>query len=274
MRAERLIRSCRRLLVVLALVVGPAASAHALELRLGVKGVLTLSGMIGVEPTSLTLPPWYDSKPGVGFGGGVYLDMHFTKVLGMSIEGFIEGNRLFFESLAGETFLEQAVVYEQVRLPLLFRLTGRLGQHAEFTGALGPELLFGLGATPHSALFPAEAFNNFYGADEQFGFALTAALGVGILTKYLHIPIELRFGYNMLGSYSYRDRVRRFVGDQIYVLQAEENFQFAFMIGLGFRIPPETPPKPPKPKAPVIEVDDPFYYPDLPDGTPRPRKPW
>jgi hypothetical protein len=273
MRAERLIRSCSPLVVVVALA-WPTSSVHAAELRLGLKGVLTLNGMIGVEPTDIPLSPWHDSSMGVGFGGGLYADVHFNKLLGMELDVLVEGNRLFFESQSGDVTLEQAVVYEQLRLPLLFKLIARLGKNAEFTGAFGPELLFGLGATPHSALYPPEAFTSFYGADEQFGLALSAAFGVGILTKYLHIPIELRFGYNMLGAYSYSDRVHSY-GEQIHVLQAVENFQFALMVGFGFRIPPEEPPKPPKPKVVEPEVDDPFYYPDPPDGSPRPpRRPW
>ncbi|HKU38702.1 MAG TPA: outer membrane beta-barrel protein [Polyangiales bacterium] len=252
---------------------GPVTSAHALELRLGVKGAVTLNGMISVEPTDVPLEPWHNASIGAGFGGGVYVDLHFTKIFAMQLDALIEGNRLFFDSYEGENYLEQAVVYEQLRLPLFFKLVARLGRNAEFTGALGPEFLFGLGATPHSALYPPQQFTNYYGADEQFGLALSAAFGVGILTQSLHIPIELRFGYNVLGAYSYTDRVHQF-GSQIYVLQAQENFQFALTVGFGFRIPPEQPPKKPKPKVEAPAVDDPFYYPDLPDGRPRKLRPW
>lgn len=273
MRAESWIPRGSLFLLVFALA-GPAATAHALELRLGVKGALTFNGLLDVEASSLQLPPWHDASMGVGFGGGAYFDVHFTKLFGMELDALIEGNRLFFNTYDGTTSLEQAVVYEQLRLPLYFKLNPRLGRNAEFSFGIGPEFLFGLGATPHSALYPPAVFTNYYGADEQFGLAVSASIGIGILTQSLHIPIELRFGYNVLGAYSYSDRVHQY-GRQIYVLQAQENFQFALVVGFGFRIPPEPPPKKVKPKKIEPEVDDPFYYPDLPDGRPRPKpRPW
>lgn len=269
---ERLIRLYGPLVFGL-LLAWQTPRAHALELRLGAKGVLTLSGMLGVEPVSDPLPAWHDSRVGVGFGGGVYADLHFNRLLALELDVLLEGNRLFYETQSETDLLEQAVVYEQVRVPLLFKLVAHLGEHAEFTGALGPELLFGIGATPHTAIYPARRFDTFYGADEQFGLALSAAFGFGFTTKYLHIPLELRFGYNMLGAYSYRDRVTGF-GEQIHVLRAIENFQFALMVGFGFRIPPYKPPKPPKPVEKPVEIDDPFYYPPNDDGTPRVVRPW
>jgi hypothetical protein len=273
MRAERLIRILGPLLIAFGLSWHTSA-ARAAEVRLGVKGVLTLSGMVGVEPAGFELPPWHDEALGVGFGGGIYADLHFNRLLGLELDVLFEGNRLFFETYSGNEVLEQAVVYEQLRVPLMFKLIAHLSEHVEFTGALGPELLFGVGATPHSALYPPRDFNAYYGADEQFGFALSAAFGFGFTTDHLHIPIEFRFGYNMLGSYSYDDRVRRF-GEQIVVVQAIENFQFGFMVGFGFRIPPYKKPKPPKPIVKPVEIDDPFYYPDPPDGSlPRVRRPW
>jgi hypothetical protein len=254
-----------------------ASSASAIELRLGLKGGLTLSGMIGVEPADVDLAPWHDSAIGAGFGGGLYSELHFNRLIALELDVLVEGNRMFYDTYSADasaSYLEQAVVYEQLRLPLLFKLTAHLGKHVEFTGALGPEFLIGLGATPHSALYPPARTSDYYGADEQFGLALSTAFGLGITTKYLHIPIELRFGYNMLGAYSYRDRVQR-IGDQIFVLQAVENFQFGIMVGFGFRIPPEEPPKPPKPVVKPPEIDDPFYYPEPPEGSPpRVRRPW
>ena len=254
-----------------------ASSAFALELRLGLKGGLTVSGMISVDPVQADLAPWQDSSVGAGFGGGLYTELHFNRLIALELDALIEGNRLFFESYSenvAASYLEQAVVYEQLRLPLLFKLVAHLGKHVEFTGALGPEFLFGLGATPHSALYPPQRTAIYYGANEQFGLAMSAAFGLGFTTKYLHIPLELRFGYNMLGAYSYRDRVHEY-GPQIAVLEAVENFQFAVMIGFGFRIPPYEPPKPPKPVIKAPEIDDPFYYPEPPEGgPPRIRRPW
>jgi hypothetical protein len=276
MRADLLIRTWCPLFVALGVSLH-ASSASALELRLGLKGGLTLSGMIGAEPADTDLAPWHDSAIGAGFGGGLYTELHFNRLIALELDMLVEGNRMFYETYsanAAASYLEQAVVYEQLRLPLLFKLTAHLGKHVEFTGALGPEFLFGLGATPHSALYPPARSNVYYGADEQFGLALSAAFGLGFTTKYLHIPLELRFGYNMLGAYSYRDRVKQY-GDQIYVLQAVENFQFGVMVGFGFRIPPEEPPKPPKPVVKPPEIDDPFYYPEPPEGSPpRVRRPW
>jgi len=275
MRAERLIRNYGLLLVGLAML-GQAPAAHALELRLGVKGALTLSGMLGVEPTSIELPPWHDASVGVGFGGGIYADLHFNRLIGLELDVLFEGNRLFFESFDTGVVLEQAIVYEQLRLPLYFKLIAHLGEHVEFTGALGPEFVIGVGATPHSAIYPPPTeLDSYFGADEQFGFALGTAFGIAFTTKHLHIPIELRFSYNMLGAYSYRDRVTRYLADQIFVVNAVENFQFALVIGFGFRIPPYEKPKPPKPQPKEIEIDDPFYYPDPPEGQPpRIRRPW
>ena len=251
--------------------------AHALELRLGLKGGLTLSGMIGVEAAdpSIDLPPWHDSSIGAGGGGGLYSELHFNRLLALELDVLIESNRLYFESYGSDgSYLEQAVIYEQLRLPLLFKLTGHPGKHVELTGALGPEFMFGLGATPYSAIYPPRAQDMYYGANEQFGLAMAVAFGIGFTTKYLHIPLEVRFAYNMLGAYSYRDRVEAF-SDQIYVLQAVENFQIAVMIGFGFRIPPEEPPKKPKPVVKPVEIDDPFYYPEPPEGAPpRVRRPW
>ncbi|HET6337325.1 MAG TPA: hypothetical protein VFG30_29075 [Polyangiales bacterium] len=276
MRAELLIRTWCPLLVALGLSLH-ASSAAALELRLGLKGGLTLSGLISADPSDIDLAPWHDSAVGAGFGGGLYTELHFNRLIALELDVLIEGNRLFFESYSANTaasYLEQAVVYEQLRLPLLFKLVAHLGKHVEFTGGLGPEFLFGLGATPHSLLYPLARSNVLYGADEQFGLALSAAFGLAFTTKYLHIPLEMRFGYNMLGAYSYRDRVEQY-GNQIFVLNAVENFQFGFMIGFGFRIPPETPPKPPKPVLKTPEIDDPFYYPEPPEGAPpRVRRPW
>jgi hypothetical protein len=273
MRAEPSIRTWCAFLIVVGLS-WQTSAASALELRLGLKGGLTLSGMISVEPESMELAPWHDSAIGAGFGGGLYTELHFNRLIALELDVLIEGNRMFYEAYAGVSYLEQAVVYEQLRLPLLFKLVAHLGKHVEFTGGLGPEFLFGLGATPHTALYPPGRIANYYGADEQFGIAMSAAFGLGFTTKYFHIPFELRFGYNMLGAYSYRDRVRQY-GEQIYVLQAAENFQFAVMIGFGFRIPPEEPPKPPKPVVKPVEIDDPFYYPEPPEGQPpRVRRPW
>ena len=273
MRAERLIRSFGPLLIALG-VSWHAPVAQAVELRLGAKGVLTVSGLVGVEPAGFDLAPWHDPKLGVGFGGGVYADLHLSRVIGLELDVLVEGNRLFWETYSGNEVLEQAVVYEQLRLPLMFKLIAHLSEHVEFTGALGPEFLFGLGSSPHTAIYPPRVLDQFYGADAQFGLALSAAFGFGFTTDHLHIPIELRFGYNMLGSYSYDDRVRRF-GEQIFVVQAVENFQFGLLIGFGFRIPPYKKPKPPKPVVKPVEIDDPFYYPDPPDGSPpRVRRPW
>jgi hypothetical protein len=234
--------------------------------------------MIGVEPAdNLLLAPWHDSAVGAGFGGGVYSELHFNRLLALELDALIEGNRLFYEAYstsAAASYLDQAVVYEQLRLPLLFKLVAHLGKHVEFTAGIGPEFLFGLGATPHSALYPPQRSSTYYGADEQFGLAMSAALGLGFTTKYLHIPLELRFGYNALGPYSYRDRVHQY-GDDIFVVEAVENFQFSVMVGFGFRIPPEEPPKPPKPVVKAPEIDDPFYYPEPPEGSPpRVRRPW
>jgi hypothetical protein len=276
MRAELLIRTWCPLLIAVGLSLS-ASAASALELRLGLKGGLTVSGMISVDPSELDLAPWHDSAVGAGGGGGLYAELHFNRLIALELDALIEGNRLFFEAYsanAAATYLEQAIVYEQLRLPLLFKLVAHLGKHVEFTGALGPEFLFGLGATPHSALYPPQRASVYYGADEQFGLAMSAAFGLGFTTKYLHIPLELRFGYNMLGAYSYRDRVHEY-GNQIFVVEAVENFQFAVMIGFGFRIPPYEPPKPPKPEVKQPEIDDPFYYPEPPDGSPpRVRRPW
>lgn len=253
-----------------------ASPASATELRLGLKGGLTLSGLISVDPSALDLAPWHDSSVGAGFGGGVYLELAFNKILGLELDGLVQGNRTFFlvNSRLSPSYLEQAVVYEQVRVPLLFKISGHPGQHVEIFGALGPEMLFGLAATPHSALFPPTRAAIYYGAKAQFGLAMSVAFGVAFTTKYLHIPLEARFGYNMLGPYSYRDRVDTY-GNQIYVLNAIENFQIGFMVGFGFRIPPYEPPKPPKPVVKQPEIDDPFYYPELPEGSPpRVRRPW
>lgn len=274
MRAERLIRAWCPLLAFVGLC-WCASTAQALELRLGLKGGLTLSGMLGVDPiVDPPLAPWHDSKIGAGGGGGLYTELHFNRLLALELDVLIEGNRLFYDIYADGSHLEQAVVYEQLRLPLFFKLTAHLGKHVEFFGALGPEVLFGLGATPHSRIEPLQRLDLLYGADEQFGLAMSAAFGFAFTTKYLHIPLEARFGYNMLGAYSYRDRVRTF-GEQIYVLQAVENFQIGIMVGFGFRIPPEEPPKKPKPVVKPVEIDDPFYYPEPPEGTPpRVRRPW
>jgi hypothetical protein len=264
---QSLVRWCGLVGIVAAAVLGRAAPAHAVELRLGAKAVLTLSGMIGVEASDVTLAPWDESSAGVGFGGGIYADLHFNKLIALELDVLFEGNRLFFQTTQGEVLLEQAVVYEQLRVPLLFKLVAHVSDHVEFTGALGPEILIGVGATPHSALYDprADDFNSFYTAATDTGFALTAAFGFGFLTKYLHIPIELRFAYNLLGAYSYNDRVERF-GKDVYALQAAENFQASLVVGFGFRIPPEQPPPPPRPVAQqVVEVDDPFYYPPQQD---------
>lgn len=270
MRLDNMLRGWGLPLVMMALAVGQVSSAHALELRLGAKAAITLSGMIAVEPQpELSLAPWFDSNAGVGFGGGLYLDMHFTKLIALELDVLFEGNRIFFEASEQGTaggqmrvvYLEQALVYEQLRIPLLFKLVAHLSQHVEFTGALGPEVLIGVGATPHSALYGVDRPIAIYNAQTAHGFALTAAFGFGFLTKYLHIPIELRFGYNLLGPYSYEDRVTRM--SEAFVVKAIENFQFAALVGFGFRIPPEQPPKKPKPVKPVVEVDDPFYYPPV-----------
>ena len=276
-------RNYGALLIALALSV-PAAGAQALELRLGVKAVGTLSGMLGVEGSVDPLPEpfraavgappaWHGEKLGAGFGGGVYADLHFNRLLGLELDAFVEGNRLFFETTSDTDVLEQAVVYEQLRVPVMFKLIGHISENVEFTGALGPELLFGLGATPHTRIYPPRRLDILFGADEQFGLALSTSLGFGFTTKHLHIPLELRFGYNLFGAYSYRDRVVNF-GEQIHVLQAIENYQFALTIGFGFRIPPYKPPKPKKPVVKPVEIDDPFYYPDNEDGTPRVVRPW
>ncbi len=276
MRAELLIRTGCALLIVLG-ISSSASSASAVELRLGLKGGLTISGLISADATDYELAPWHRSAVGAGFGGGLYTELHFNRLIALELDALVEGNRLFFESYSANvaaSYLEQAVVYEQLRLPLLFKLVAHLGKHVEMTGGLGPEFLIGLGATPHSALYPPQRASVYYGANEQFGLAMSALFGVGFTTKYLHIPLELRFGYNMLGAYSYRDRVHQF-GDQIHVLEAIENFQFAVMVGIGFRIPPYEPPKPPKPVIKAPEIDDPFYYPEPPEGSPpRVRRPW
>jgi hypothetical protein len=276
MRAELLIRTWCAFLIALGLW-SSASSASALELRLGLKGGLTVSGMIGVDPSAIELSPWHGGSVGAGFGGGLYTELHFNRLIALELDALVEGNRLFFESYSANvaaSYLEQAVVYEQLRLPLYFKLTAHPGKHVEIMGGIGPEFLFGLGATPHSALYPPQRASIYYGANEQFGIAMSALFGLGFTTKYLHIPLELRFGYNMLGAYSYRDRVRQY-GSQIYVLEAVENFQFAVMIGFGFRIPPYEPPKPPKPVIKAPEIDDPFYYPEPPEGSPpRIRRPW
>ena len=75
-----------------------ASSASAIELRLGLKGGLTLSGLISVDPSALDLAPWHDSAVGAGFGGGGYLELHFNKYIALELDALVQGNRLFFET--------------------------------------------------------------------------------------------------------------------------------------------------------------------------------
>jgi hypothetical protein len=241
-----------------------SSSAKAAELRLGLKGTLTLQGLLGVEATEPSLAPWDESNVGLGGGGGIYAELHFNRLIALELDVLFQSNRLFFEKYQGSAYLEQAVVFQQLRIPLLFRLSGPIGKHVEFTGALGPEAIVGIGASPYSALYGVDRFAERYSADEQSGLALTAAFGFAFLTKHLHIPIELRFAYNLLGPYSYRDRVLRYAN--VYEVQAVENWQALLVLGFGFRIPPEQPPPPPRPVLQTVEVDDPFYYPPKPDN--------
>src|SRR5687768_15194764 len=112
MRMQRSVRWCGLMFLALA-VFGQAAPARAVELRLGVKAVLTLQGMIGVEASEITLAPWDESAAGVGFGGGIYADLHFNRLIALELDVLFEGNRLFYQTIQGEVLLEQAVVYEQ-----------------------------------------------------------------------------------------------------------------------------------------------------------------
>jgi hypothetical protein len=244
-------------------------AAADVDLRLGAKALLNLSGDIetGAPPAPYAL--WYNGAPGVGFGGGLYAELEFERIVSLELDLLFESNRIYFQGTvplpAAENayaLVDQHVTFGQLRIPLLAKLTPRLSKHVEFTFGVGPELILGLG---RSASTSYVANGTTYGAASVFGAAVALDLGFAFYTKRYHIPISLRFAYNVLSSSSYSDRVYASEFAKTYIVDAVESWQLGLVIGFGFLIPPEAdpPPPPPPPPPPKSDVDDPFFDPSL-----------
>jgi hypothetical protein len=236
------------------------------DLRLGVKGFVTLSGLPETEAPSMRGAPFSNVSAGAGFGAGLFGELHVSRLVGLELGALIQSNRLYFVGSQRDVDFEQRASFEQLRVPLLGKLLWHLGQVGELSFGLGPELIVGLGAHATSeltavrgALSAANArasLNYLYQADSSLGLGLAFEIGASFYTLRFQIPVALRFAYNVLGPTAYTDRVVVDSTSQRTTFQAAEGFQFALCFGFALLIPPRKPPPPPA--DPVPSPDDPF----------------
>ncbi len=252
-------------LLVMCLMRG-TAHAFDVDLRVGAKGAFTLSGLTGADMPTTPTSPWLQSRLGAGGGGGLYGELHLSKLLGVELDLLFESNRLFFSGSANKVSFRQEATFEQLRVPLLAKLFLQTSDSFELTAGIGPELALGMGAGAHTDLTAngttladdnvLRALRYFYRADEALGVAATLELGCAFYTLRYHIPIALRFAYNVLGKSAYTDRVKLDPALNTSTLQTIESYQISLVIGFGFLIPTRDPPPAPITRGPV--PDDPF----------------
>jgi hypothetical protein len=252
-------------LVVLAWL-APAAAHAEIDLRIGAKGMFTLSGLSEADSPPALDAPFFDSNLGAGFGGGLYGELHASKLLGVELDLLFQSNRLFFEGVSNGVEISQRATFGQFRIPLLAKLFLQTSDSFEFNFGLGPEAIIGLDDSSKTKLVRNDttlsdrnvqnAFDYFYRADAQNGIAVAGEIGCSIYTLRFQIPIAFRFAYNVLGKTAYTDRVKLDEALQTSTFSAIETYQIAVVIGFGFLIPPREPPPEPVKQGP--RTDDPF----------------
>jgi hypothetical protein len=263
----RHIRSCFALAAAAAAWLGAApASAFDLDLRIGAKGIFSLANISDADEPPVPQAPWADGRIGAGGGGGLYGELHLSKLTGVELDLLFESNRLFFRGAQNMVAFDQRVSFEQMRVPLLGKLFAHVSDDVELSAALGPQLILGLGAHPETTLSRngttlspqnlQRAFDYFYQAEAGSSVALAGELGLSIYTQRFQIPIALRFAYNVLGKTAYADRVKQDPMLGTATWSALETYQLGIVVGFGFLIPPRQPP--PEPSKPARPADDPF----------------
>ena len=83
--------------LVAALWLQPHSARADIDLRIGAKGLFVLSGLTDADGSETMDPPFFDASLGAGFGGGLYGELHASKLLGVELDLLLESNRLFFE---------------------------------------------------------------------------------------------------------------------------------------------------------------------------------
>jgi hypothetical protein len=244
----------------------PRAARADIDLRIGAKGMFTLSGLNDADSPPAIDAPFFDASLGAGFGGGLYGELHATKLLGVELDLLFESNRLFFQGNANGIAISQRATFGQFRVPLLAKLFLQAGDSFEFNVGLGPEAILGMGDSAKTRLIVNEttlsdgnvqqAFDYFFRADAQNGVAVMGEIGCSFYTLRFQIPIAFRFAYNVLGKTAYADRVKLDEALQTQTFSAIETYQMAIVIGFGFLIPPREPPPEPVKSGP--KTDDPF----------------
>ncbi len=263
----RHLRSCFALTAAVAAWLGAApASAFDLDLRLGAKGIFSLANISDADGPPSPQAPWANGRIGAGGGGGLYGELHVSKLVGIEADLLFESNRLFFRGAQNMVRFDQRASFEQLRVPLLAKLFAHLSDDVELSAALGPQFILGLGAHPETTLTSngttlsqqnlQRAFEYFYQAEAGGSVALAGELGVSFYTQRFQIPIALRFAYNILGKTAYADRVKQDPMLRTATFSALETYQFGIVVGFGFLVPPRQPR--PEPDQPQRRADDPF----------------
>jgi hypothetical protein len=244
----------------------PSSARADIDLRIGAKGMFTLSGLSAPDMPPTPDAPWAGASLSAGFGGGLYGELHASKLLGVELDLLLESNRLFFHGSANDVEFDQRATFGQFRVPLLAKLFLQAGDSFEFNLGLGPELILGMGdsskttvtrnQTTLSAGNVQTAFDYFYRADSATGVAVAGEIGCSFYTLRFQIPIAFRFAYNVLGKTAYADRVK--IDEMLHTatFSAVETYQMVVLIGFGFLIPPREPPPEPVKRGPA--TDDPF----------------
>jgi hypothetical protein len=243
------------------------ARASDLELRIGLKGALTLADQLSASAPPTPTAPFLHASMGVGYGGGLYGELHASKLLGVELDLLLQSNRVYFDATANDVDFSQRARFGQFRVPLLGKLFLHPSDDFELNVGLGPELIAGLGSSARTEVDAnrttlsnanvQRSLDYFYRAKAGLGAAVALELGCSIYTLRFQIPIALRFAYNVLGKSAYDERVKQDMKLRTATLDAVESYQIALVIGFGFLIPPREPP--PAPAAPTgPKPDDPF----------------
>ncbi len=220
----------RRLLVMLFVLALPLTARADLlwDLRVGAKAAVT--GNLWAAPDGAPRltggdAGWQNHLMYVGGGGGLLLELHVLKFLGLELDVLYEKNA-FKESINGglATIYTR---YDQVRLPVLVKGVLPLG-FLELSLGVGPEFTFGtkawLDTTNVGAKLDAASVNDTF---------VDVDLGVTFTVWRLAIPISLRTAFNVTQPKEYLDRFESVSATGVTV-KASETYQFALLAGVAY----------------------------------------